>query len=243
MHHFLTIPRRPALSINCHCLQATAAALCQQRPVRLHLINSPRQMQRVESARQLAGRSCRVAGIFIKQQRDMPSTIVTIDEAEEFLKIDTSLTMTREQQAMTTSQVQGTEDHAPYIPPGQGDECRFSSQCPTGSQRWEKQQVRFILRQQHTAWRQSPDFAANLPFFSPSPDRALTHSGCVSKHNPTATTGDEYCPQRGAGRLYVGGVLAAMARSSSGASSKRKSSPSTFGWLGRTAVWSSYKYV
>lgn len=125
------------------------------------------------------------------------------------------LMMTGQKQPLPAAQVHRAEHDTTSVPARDPYPGWFSTPTPVGPQRRKEKQIGLVFHQQHAAWRQSPDSAANSPFFSRARDRALTRSGAASTHNPVGSAHGVSCDPRTGNRGTFPKDPAAAAPSSS----------------------------
>src|SRR5215211_5937163 len=125
-----------------------------------------------------------MAGSFIHQQRDLPGTIVMMNQFEKCLKVTGSLARSRQKQPMSAGKVHGSKNNLSRIPARQSNLSHFTATSPASPQRWKQEQIGFIFRKYHTTWRQGAQLSTNVAFFSPGQGLRPGHTDSVSRHSP-----------------------------------------------------------
>jgi hypothetical protein len=108
---------------------------------------------------------CRVAGILVQQQRNVPSTVMIVDQIQERTEVFSSLFLSGQEKPIARPQVHHSEDHPAGVPAAQEHFGRLPARRPRCPKRWEQQQVCLILSQHNAPSRKCQDFPANPPFF------------------------------------------------------------------------------
>ena len=96
----------------------------------------------------------RVTGVLVQQQRDLPAAVMLVDDLKERLEVSATLVVPGQEQPVPCLHVDGAENDAPSVAARQRDLGRLAATRPTGTQRWEEQQVGFVLEEQSGAWSQ-----------------------------------------------------------------------------------------
>src|SRR5512135_579317 len=170
-----------------------------------------------------------MTGILIQQESHMPTSVMAMKQPQERLEIPGSLMLSGQEQAIARPQVHRPEDHTPGVLAANGDVPILPPQRPTGPQRWEQQQVRLVLGQEHAPGPQAAYLPADPSFFSPTPGPGPGGSAPASRRSPADATLGARCPRRTLARRS-----AATAPARAGRSNHWRNSPSD--WARTPAV-------
>src|SRR5258707_1017229 len=127
----------------------------------------------------------------------MPATVVVMNHSQERLKVSRPLMLPWQEQPSASTQVHRPEHGPACVSATEQDTLDLATRRPSRPQRREQQQIRLILRQQHTARRQLPDLPAEPPlFFSATPDRGPVGSVAACRYSPIGATRGGKCLRR-----------------------------------------------
>ena len=135
-------------------------------------------------------------------------------EVKKGLKVLGALMRLGQQQRVASPQVQAAEDGAPRVLTADGYGRGLAPAGPSRPQRWQQQQLGFVLNQEHGARGQGPNLAADPAFFSLAAAPGSVRNGSASTHSRARAGAVGSCPLRGRAGACPGPTPAAAAKRS-----------------------------